>query len=128
MLVTTLIQYSGASWCCCVRGSKLWVLYPPSVPAADIWHTAVGDALAHEPERAGPQVATDVVQALDLMFGSESVDGHTALPMCVLQQAGDILCLPPQWHHATVNLEAQTTCVVRVKRKFKYVNGMLSTD
>lgn len=100
-----------ASWCLCVRGAKLWIVYPPEVAMEDIPEELSAAVL--DPTIVGRAVTLEgVLQSIELVCAS----ANQVQPMCFVQRGGEILSLPGKWLHATVNLEDETTSVVFVKR------------
>ena len=77
----------GATWLALLVGSKLWYLYPPhELPARA--HATLGVATMR---------AWREKRLLEELPAAER-------PMACTQRPGELLWLPPAWHHATINV------------------------
>ena len=101
------------SWCYCVSGLKLWALYPPNIADTQI-PKGLKMVFSQTKQLQGESEVQEVVSMVDRMCQNAPEEGK---PLRLVQHPGEILCLPPQWHHATINLAPQTACVVYVRNK-----------
>lgn len=90
----------GHAWNAVVFGRKLWLVYPPG------WRHA---ALKLE------QTALDGESWLREIY--PKVANTSAAPFGCVTEAGDLLYVPPDWLHATVNLEPTIGVAVNLDNK-----------
>ena len=100
----------NSSWCFCIRGQKLWLLYPPGRIPANM------DDAVDEAQHCPASLIAELSARDDRHEGPASQDGL----VCFIQNAGEIVCLPPNWHHAVVNLAPTTVAVVHVLEEGRY--------
>lgn len=121
-----------SAWNAAIRGSKRWVMYPPSMPPPGVHATPDGSSVAvpmavtewwdgfyehHVNQRkaalraaaAAAHAAGQASLAADehALAGSEFYHG----PLEFTQQAGDVVFVPSGWWHTVLNLEQPTIAI-----------------
>lgn len=81
----------GAAWLLQLQGIKRWYLYPPETNVSSIPRALMQELFHVVPERWSSQLREWVESGADLA------------PLSCVVSAGEMMLLPPGWHHATQN-------------------------
>ena len=95
--------HHSTAWNACVHGRKRWVFLPPSTPAETL--LPAGEP---EPDTAAAWFSGQYPR-LALLHDIGMVEG--------VQLAGEIVVVPPGWHHVVINLEPTVALTMNFVRE-----------
>lgn len=99
----------GKTWLAIVHGAKLWFLYPlgygfgkQSTETPLQWYQSIYSEISDKP--LPPLYTPSKNTCLPHESDSCHHNSHYSRPFTCLQNAGDILFVPAQWQHMTLNV------------------------